>query len=112
MAVQAVRFFNCDATHLCLHPFPTRRSSDLARLRADLETASRRLEEDRRQFFERARSEEHTSELQSPMYLVCRLLLEKNNLEFSDQFFPSSFHELMDLAKLLLGLQQCRYHAQ
>src|SRR5437763_3158524 len=25
------------------------------------------------------RSEEHTSELQSPMYLVCRLLLEKNN---------------------------------
>src|SRR5437763_2866312 len=26
-----------------------------------------------------SRSEEHTSELQSPMYLVCRLLLEKNN---------------------------------
>src|SRR5437762_13055104 len=28
---------------------------------------------------ERWRSEEHTSELQSPMYLVCRLLLEKKN---------------------------------
>src|SRR5437763_8069325 len=27
------------------------------------------------------RSEEHTSELQSPMYLVCRLLLEKKNNE-------------------------------
>src|SRR5436189_2842071 len=27
------------------------------------------------------RSEEHTSELQSPMYLVCRLLLEKKNTE-------------------------------
>src|SRR5437764_1901239 len=27
----------------------------------------------------RTRSEEHTSELQSPMYLVCRLLLEKKN---------------------------------
>src|SRR5437879_10662810 len=27
----------------------------------------------------RDRSEEHTSELQSPMYLVCRLLLEKKN---------------------------------
>src|SRR5437763_3223891 len=27
----------------------------------------------------RRRSEEHTSELQSPMYLVCRLLLEKKN---------------------------------
>src|SRR5437762_1518063 len=26
---------------------------------------------------DRSRSEEHTSELQSPMYLVCRLLLEK-----------------------------------
>src|SRR5690348_17996806 len=25
------------------------------------------------------RSEEHTSELQSPVHLVCRLLLEKNN---------------------------------
>src|ERR1035437_8216490 len=25
-----------------------------------------------------SRSEEHTSELQSPQYLVCRLLLEKN----------------------------------
>src|SRR5437762_3596433 len=29
----------------------------------------------------RERSEEHTSELQSPMYLVCRLLLEKKNKE-------------------------------
>src|SRR5437763_2366365 len=28
-------------------------------------------------FWTRYRSEEHTSELQSPMYLVCRLLLEK-----------------------------------
>src|SRR3712207_8333981 len=30
---------------------------------------------------ERARSEEHTSELQSRQYLVCRLLLEKKNKE-------------------------------
>src|SRR3712207_9376878 len=29
--------------------------------------------------FEEARSEEHTSELQSRQYLVCRLLLEKKN---------------------------------
>src|SRR5437879_9590244 len=29
------------------------------------------------------RSEEHTSELQSPMYLVCRLLLEKKKLNIS-----------------------------
>src|SRR5256885_6627504 len=31
-------------------------------------------------FKERARSEEHTSELQSPCNLVCRLLLEKKNI--------------------------------
>src|SRR5258707_10613402 len=29
--------------------------------------------------FEKKRSEEHTSELQSRQYLVCRLLLEKKN---------------------------------
>src|SRR3712207_8181120 len=30
------------------------------------------------------RSEEHTSELQSRQYLVCRLLLEKKNKHFSE----------------------------
>src|SRR5437879_10488294 len=30
----------------------------------------------------RPRSEEHTSELQSPMYLVCRLLLEKKKMTY------------------------------
>src|SRR5437763_9585253 len=34
-----------------------------------------------RQLLLAARSEEHTSELQSPMYLVCRLLLEKKKAE-------------------------------
>src|SRR5690348_17541153 len=29
------------------------------------------------------RSEEHTSELQSPVHLVCRLLLEKKKMHFS-----------------------------
>src|SRR5437763_4934626 len=33
------------------------------------------------------RSEEHTSELQSPMYLVCRLLLEKKNKEQQRLYF-------------------------
>src|SRR5437762_11171258 len=41
---------------------------------------ARVLEGERRPTFaRRVRSEEHTSELQSPMYLVCRLLLEKKN---------------------------------
>src|SRR5207244_5413423 len=31
--------------------------------------------------FEDLRSEEHTSELQSPDHLVCRLLLEKKNIK-------------------------------
>src|SRR3712207_8792029 len=34
-------------------------------------------------FVEGTRSEEHTSELQSRQYLVCRLLLEKKNQRFS-----------------------------
>src|SRR5437762_5818397 len=34
------------------------------------------------------RSEEHTSELQSPMYLVCRLLLEKKNVLTHDIVHP------------------------
>src|SRR5947208_8020903 len=91
-------------------PFPTRRSSDLAR-RAEVETPEvlehggtlgHRREQliridrdpavgaDEDQIGLRARqqhrlrehverSEEHTSELQSPDHLVCRLLLEKKN---------------------------------
>src|SRR5437763_5813786 len=36
------------------------------------------------------RSEEHTSELQSPMYLVCRLLLEKKN----KTLFGNHYHQV------------------
>src|SRR5437764_6435379 len=38
------------------------------------------------------RSEEHTSELQSPMYLVCRLLLEKKKKEHARYSNRSSNH--------------------
>src|SRR5690348_18168091 len=38
--------------------------------------------------FLRMRSEEHTSELQSPVHLVCRLLLEKKNNK-QNYLFPS-----------------------
>src|SRR5438552_5821199 len=34
------------------------------------------------------RSEEHTSELQSPDHLVCRLLLEKKNKKDARRYFP------------------------
>src|SRR5256885_7139884 len=36
------------------------------------------------------RSEEHTSELQSPCNLVCRLLLEKKNSNFTIEFLHLS----------------------
>src|SRR5258708_21813016 len=40
--------------------------------------------------FKKARSEEHTSELQSPDHLVCRLLLEKKKNLTSEGFGPRS----------------------
>src|SRR5687768_18502497 len=71
-------FFSLYGAHRDLHSFPTRRSSDLTTAIAATAAAAARLA-----FFglvhaERAaRSEEHTSELQSRLHLVCRLLLEK-----------------------------------
>src|SRR5258708_12002729 len=35
------------------------------------------------------RSEEHTSELQSPDHLVCRLLLEKKNIQSNNHHHPT-----------------------
>src|SRR5205085_7080564 len=97
-------FLHCYVHLRLLHSFPTRRSSDLARAaRALPDRAAGHLgRDDRRQVGAaavrarrdrpalaparppgdrggalRARSEEHTSELQSQSNLVCRLLLEK-----------------------------------
>src|SRR5437879_13916277 len=67
-------FFKCYANHRDLHSFPTRRSSDLMTLVTPGITVCPATETVGDWS---ARSEEHTSELQSPMYLVCRLLLEK-----------------------------------
>src|SRR5437762_7870895 len=47
----------------------------------------------------KVRSEEHTSELQSPMYLVCRLLLEKknnNNQSFALSYMHSIVSSIFD----------------
>src|SRR5207244_11854850 len=92
----------CSADHRYLHSFPTRRSSDLleqtrqltrtrlvdfavtelncARIsgfKAAEQMQQRRLSRARCTANRDGRSEEHTSELQSPDHLVCRLLLEK-----------------------------------
>src|SRR5690242_21237296 len=93
-------FFDATIHHRALHSFPTRRSSDLRcrlwRPRASLELPAclvgterqgDHFQPDGRDLAARhrrnrhrepaARSEEHTSELQSHVNLVCRLLLEK-----------------------------------
>src|SRR5437870_12361122 len=72
-----------------LHSFPTRRSSDLFarafRLHrfSDVAALHHALSLGAQRRFDAAhsaRSEEHTSELQSRGHLVCRLLLEKKKL--------------------------------
>src|SRR5205809_6167226 len=91
-------FFYCYGDHRALLSFPTRRSSDLADLlvgealdlpqhdhlaelrREPVEHPAERLprvQSQHRRFRMAVRSEEHTSELQSRLHLVCRLLLEK-----------------------------------
>src|SRR5437762_8130666 len=52
----------------------------------------------------RVRSEEHTSELQSPMYLVCRLLLEKKNRMLVCAYYYKRLHHLPYLRR-----QMCLY---
>src|SRR5687767_15646934 len=47
-------------------------------------TGVKRLRPTRRRFAKMARSEEHTSELQSLAYLVCRLLLEKKKTNIDE----------------------------
>src|SRR5688500_19566764 len=80
-------------TNRALHSFPTRRSSDLEKSLLHDDWSMARLGPNSvstgvtlRQFdcteqspqpSHTARSEEHTSELQSPCNIVCRLLLEK-----------------------------------
>src|SRR5205807_9713955 len=108
-ATSLLHLFASPPNHLNLHPFPTRRSSDLlsgvSGCRAQVTTqrsisvclassiACRRGVRDlsirprgiplrgrkRRRRQCNDRSEEHTSELQSPCNLLCRLLLEKKN---------------------------------
>src|SRR5437763_12194465 len=73
-------FYSARVAHRDLPSFPTRRSSDLSVRRTCLRPtspATKRRSRSSRTTSAPTRSEEHTSELQSPMYLVCRLLLEK-----------------------------------
>src|SRR5947209_12944597 len=84
---------NCYCHLRDLHSFPTRRSSDLPKNIRNLPAvvqegdvvrpaADNWLTRAIRTLFgwKPGRSEEHTSELQSRQYLLCRLLLEKKNI--------------------------------
>src|SRR5437879_7837406 len=54
------------------------------------------------------RSEEHTSELQSPMYLVCRLLLEKKKRRTGNAVTTNE-RQASDTTALAEISQQARY---
>src|SRR5437762_9447098 len=89
-------FFYSYGPHRDLHSFPTRRSSDLLQP-GDLIVIGPALFEVRASA-PAPRSEEHTSELQSPMYLVCRLLLEKKkNTNDKDNEGDDFAHDDADL---------------
>src|SRR5687768_18222180 len=91
-------FFSCSGAHRDLHSFPTRRSSDLsasppipgtavgsgapAASLTMAEIAPRSVRGLSTARATRNRSEEHTSELQSRLHLVCRLLLEKKKKKY------------------------------
>src|SRR5207248_9814895 len=81
-------FFSYSGDHRDLHSFPTRRSSDLE-LRIPIVRGERNLGTSRELMpypsDRRVRSEEHTSELQSPYDLVCRLLLEKKKKRIKNE---------------------------
>src|SRR3712207_6917573 len=62
--------------HHAEHPRPVVAAGVLVDLRGAAELARHH---DQRRVEQLPRSEEHTSELQSRQYLVCRLLLEKKN---------------------------------
>src|SRR2546422_4403265 len=66
------------------------------KLRCDKENAQHSFESDQRhrgRDWRAGRSEEHTSELQSRLHLVCRLLLEKKKK-------PTTFRQTFKLDKL------------
>src|SRR5437762_3634035 len=52
-----------------------------------------------------ARSEEHTSELQSPMYLVCRLLLEKKKITNNCSLEVTGVVVIILLCRIALGTE-------
>src|SRR5690242_21928573 len=77
-------FFHGSSDPPALPSFPTRRSSDLVSRAASARfcpPSAARMQTNTASKSTGARSEEHTSELQSHVNLVCRLLLEKKKIQ-------------------------------
>src|SRR2546425_8684204 len=92
-----------------LFPYTTLFRSIRARRRvagARARCADPRASDRVRQLLRCSRSEEHTSELQSLAYLVCRLLLEKKKNENNrkQQATPKPRERLFDLLELTLAV--------
>src|SRR5438094_10142111 len=83
-----VFFISCSAAPRHLHSFPTRRSSDLRLLFGMLCMTQAIVAQQPETKGKSYRSEEHTSELQSPYDLVCRLLLEKKKKKGLGSYRP------------------------
>src|SRR5690242_21370839 len=86
ISLMTIIFSNRNRNNRALHSFPTRRSSDLDLSYRELVRSPARTRTRRRncapppgphRLQSPPRSEEHTSELQSHVNIVCRLLLEK-----------------------------------
>src|SRR3712207_8656356 len=70
---------------------PDRRIRPPAELRPDAQPDPRRPSNLQRRVESHGRSEEHTSELQSRQYLVCRLLLAKKHINHANTYNAVSF---------------------
>src|SRR3712207_7915975 len=84
-------------SYCCVHAAMTVRETgrDAVMVNCNPETVSTDYDTSDRLYFEpltAERSEEHTSELQSRQYLVCRLLLEKKTADLQTHPFPASLH--------------------
>src|SRR2546429_2734083 len=77
-----------------LFPYTTLFRSRLQRKRSAAARQKESCKRQRRRPIRRTRSEEHTSELQSRLHLVCRLLLEKKKIhQTKTPTYSSKFSE-------------------
>src|SRR2546425_9099793 len=98
-------FFNDTATTEIYTSFPTRRSSDLVTkffgpsmpMAVPSGSRAERYRRNSACAMPMGRSEEHTSELQSLAYLVCRLLLEKKKQHSPHPAEPGSQYSALHL---------------